>query len=179
MNRDEIYHQAIRTAEALEAVWRQQPENRAALERYSAELSRLMADLPMASPEPVSPPGPPPDGDGATAREGEADPPAGPVAPSQEPDSEEQRRRREAATMEHLPGGPMEGSEAAPSLGGVSDATVARAASLAAEELSRFDHLLASDGSSPMSIGLSLERLREILSAMPEEQPRATDPAAD
>jgi hypothetical protein len=135
-----VYRETLGVAERFNAVWKQQPDNRRALERYLIEARDKVNALcgeqgAVAKPAATG---------GARTRPvdvAEAKPPSGPVEPSQEASSEADVERRMEATLEQLHGVGMRG-EVRPSLVGVEEAWIARQCQAARARLNDVERAL-------------------------------------
>ncbi len=168
MDRDALYHRALKNGEALTSVWKQQPNNRGALHRYAVELRRDLSRLAEAASgeEAAAPPRP---GAPREAGEAEASPPSGPVTTAAEPTPEEEKQKREEATLgKFLPTPPIGDPLATRTLAGSDDHEIRDACRRALEELARIDALLESNEAEPGALEAALAGLRAILFRMSE-----------
>jgi hypothetical protein len=165
----------LRTMEGLLAVWRQQPENHVALQRYLAELQSKVEAVRTAAgaapPAARETPKPPPN---ATDRS-TSGPPSGPVKSSSRPSPLDEVQQRIKATERFLPAGPRPGE---PSLAGISSQQIRAACDLAQSQIARLSKLLQSVPADRPAVDRSLKELNESLHHFhgPVEIPEPTAP---
>jgi hypothetical protein len=161
MDRDSQYHAVLQSFERMEAVWKQQPDNVAALQQNVNALQSEIKLLREAEdgteiPEPT-------DSKESATSVAKAKKPSAPVRPSGEPSPEQRKKIREEATEgKFLSGGLLEETEEKKSLKGVPDAWIEKSCNEAEEELARFHGTLDS-GTSKSDVEKTLTRLRKIL----------------
>lgn len=180
-SRDELYRETLHVAERFKAVWKQQPGNRAALERYLAETRSkvdALCSMQAAAEQPVAPGARP-----RRAEVAEADVPSGPVQPSQEPSAEADVERRMEATLEQFHGVGLRG-EVRPSLAGVEEEWIARQCEEARAQLSEVERALATAPRDDAALAQALAEMHEGLLRMaspPADSPPVlpTAPRAD
>ncbi len=175
MELDDLYHMLLTTFERFKAVWKQQSGNRAALQRYSAELREHVTALRefQRKGEPTTKPSnlvrsPTP--------EATAEAPLGPVQPSREPSPEDEvQKRREATLKKFLSGGPLSNSLESKTLTGVPDSWIDKSCDLAEQELNGIDRLLVIDPTDYNAVTDSLAKLQMILYRL-DNPPPSTPP---
>lgn len=171
--RDELYRETLTSLERLEAVWKQQPGNSAALVRSVADLRERLGELRALAGEDE----PEPSREG-TASEGTAASPSGPVGPSAEPTPEDEARRREEATLGRFrSAGPPLGRPQ--TLAGVADARIADSCDRADARLDELDRLLEGAATDRGAFSAALAELGDLLAGMsepPPEKPPETRP---
>ena len=175
MKIDELYRQLLKTQEGLEAVWKQQPGNIAALKKYTEQMRKQTAALSetMGKREPMSTPSP-----SGNSKSGASvtKPPSGPVAPSQKPSHEEDiERQREATLGKFLSAGPFADRQESRSLAGVPDTWIQKSARIVTRELTSLDGLLEAQPSDQAAVENSMMRLWTILDRM-GNPPQAAPP---
>lgn len=176
INRDEEYRALLRNFERLKAVWKQQPENFKALERYVGVLRNhvieLRGSLKALEPETQAPPTRELPTSKATTKV-----PSGPVRPSSKPSTEENVKKRKEATLKKFlsPGFFDKHSFVARSLIGVSESWITRSCNKAEHELEKIDGMLRTPSVNRDAVSQSLERLQKILYRL-ETPPPSTRP---
>jgi hypothetical protein len=184
VKRDQAYQKVLRTLESLEAVYRQQPGNRAALERYRQALREDVASLRQTAP--VGPAAPGKANGATTSGTGQSgvQPPEGPVTPSGIPPTPDEIEQRRKATEEktHLPAGPFDkadghGQGKPKSLKGVSSTWIRAQCDQAEARLAELGKLLSDPGSDLKSVHEKLTQIRTAVERISTPQP-ATGPTA-
>ena len=173
--RDRRYQDMLKTSDSFLAVWKQQPGNTAALNRYLEELNSRLASVRKTV-------APPPDSDkpkGQTKKnssgQGRVEAPAGPIKSSSKPSSEKETQDRIKATSRFRPAGPQ---PPAPSLAGVPDERIRATCESAEAQMAELATLLRSVTADPGAINKSINQLSEILHSFhdPIEVPESTTP---
>lgn len=168
MELDALYHRALKNAEALVFVWKQQPDNRAALRNYVVELRGDVSALADAAGDERAAEAPAP-GTSQEAGTAEARPPAGPVKPATGQTPEDEARRREAATLDRFRGTPPIGDPLETrTLAGVEPDAIRAACSRAVVELDKIDTVLEGNDVEPEVMEAALTGLQAILLGMSE-----------
>jgi hypothetical protein len=180
MTRDKAYQRVLKSLETLEAVFRQQPGNRAALEKRRQDLSDGLAALektalPVGSGDEKAS-----DSGAAEAGHSVAPPPAGPVTGSGAPPTDQnlERQRKATETDSHLPGPTGTDREVAPkSLRGIPERWVRAQCEAAGVSLAEIGRLLAQPRLGENAVRDALARVRgavERMSSPPAESEPAT-----
>lgn len=156
-SRDEVYRETLSVAERFNAVWKQQPDNRPALERYLVE-ARDKVDALCGEQSAVAKPAAPGAVRTRPVDAAEATPPSGPVEPSQEASSEADIERRMEATLEQLHGVGLR-DEVRPSLAGVEEAWIARQCQEARARLRDVERALAATPRDDAALERALDQM--------------------
>jgi hypothetical protein len=164
--RDRAYDDLRTDVERLVSVWEQQPNNRAALQRYAEAIKAQAGSLKELAA-----------GEGAEAAElkvssGVIGEPAGPAAPSKEPSSEEQMERRRRATEDRFLKGPALSRRPA-TLADVSGGWIVESCGQAVEDIDQIIRLLDSPTVDTQRFEGALEKLRNTVAGM--TSPPATE----
>jgi hypothetical protein len=138
--RDKVYRETLAVAERFNAVWKQQPDNRPALERYLSE-ARDKVNALCGEQGAVARSAAPGGARTRVVESAEAKPPSGPVEPSQEASSAADVERRMEATLDQLHGVGVR-EEVRPSLAGVEETWIARQCEEARARLSEVERAL-------------------------------------
>lgn len=174
--RDRRYQDMLKTSESFVAVWKQQPENTAALNRYLEELKSRLASVRNTT----TPPRDSNEPNGHTKKnstgQGRVEAAAGPIKSSSKPSSEKETQDRIKATSLFRSAGPR---PAAPSLAGVPIDRIRATCESADAQMADLAKLLRSVPADPAAINKSINQLSEILHDFhdPTEVPEPTTPA--
>ena len=183
MNRDHRFHELLTDFERLKAIWKQQPDNRAALKRCVTDVQDRLAALreslktvdsapsqdkpepPAKTPTPI-----------ATVKPGRTRPPSGPAQPSKTPTPDKEIAKREKATLEKLsPAGPEKTPLETRTLRHVSDDWVKEKCRDMEKELKKLSTLLDRSPVDRKAMEELLRRLQKTVSAFddpPRESPK-------
>jgi len=174
--RDRRYQDMLKTSDSFFAVWKQQPGNMAALNRYLEELKSRLASvrktvassadsdkLMKGHPKKTS------------SSQGRVEAPAGPIKSSSKPSSQKETEDRIKATSRFHPAGPL---PPAPSLAGVPDDRIRTQCDSAQVQMAELGKLLRSAPANPSAIDKSIKQLSETLHGFhdPVEVPEPTTP---
>lgn len=170
-SRDEIYRETLNVAERFKAVWKQQPDNRAALERYLAaardQIEALCGEQGAAAP-PVTPGDP---RSRPATDVAEVAPPGGPVRPSQEASDEADVERRMEA-IEEFYGVDVSGG-VRPSLAGVEEGWIERQCREARARLDEVEQALSATPRDAAALDRALDQMHVGLVRMGSPPPQS------
>lgn len=163
--RDIVYNKLLIALESFKAVWKQQPGNIAALQRYNSEVRKLVTSLREfdLSIEPITEPTL---GKDMATSETVVKAPSGPVQPSASPTPGNEIQKREDATEIFL-SGPFDDSKKTITLKGIPETWIDTSCSLAVEEITKIDNLLSIDPLDRAVFEIALEKLYVTLSQLP------------